>query len=600
MGQISEHDEERMRGAETSRRVRRTDIDGRLEELDPPPEILLKAKLIALKTRLSRRERADVAVEVCADAMANLHAGHDLDRTVALMGDPKAEARRIRVQRFSQKPILWRFFRGWVRRFACFVGISLLVYAIAAVRFHMVKPQMRRNFAAEHNAAVAQVPVSERAATVYKRAIVESELDVDTEMLRCWPRGYPGDEGWERVVSWVDRHDVSTRSLHEGAALKTLGVEVADGTDREWMKSEPATIEPATENPPVISWSSQHLAAMRRFARQLMADVYVAAAGGRADRVREDLVAMIRIARQLLQTETMLSDLVSIAVLGVAEECVGDLILKYPGLMDEAALASIEGELKGYAGGKPMVFQAGHEDRMILDYLQRSYSDDGNGDGRLCADGVRNLSKAAGNGWRLSSAAWINGPINAYRLPTRKQIWEQWCVLRECADKDASQRPFQRMSMTVQTAIDRMNTSPGRNRVLLVLSPGLTSCIHGFDRALMDLDGTMVAIAVERFRLMHGRWPAKVGELVPDLLRVVPPDGHDGASMKYRLSETGPVVYSVGGDRDDDGGRAASGSKGNDRTARWVPPGRVATAADGDYVIWPRPVESHAGSPDGP
>jgi hypothetical protein len=62
------------------------------------------------------------------------------------------------------------------------------------------------------------------------------------------------------------------------------------------------------------------------------------------------------------------------------------------------------------------------------------------------------------------------------------------------------------------------------------------------------------ALAAERFRLRAGRWPATLGELVPDLLPEVPADPYDGAPLRYRRLPDGVVVYSISEDGRDDGG----------------------------------------------
>ena len=65
---------------------------------------------------------------------------------------------------------------------------------------------------------------------------------------------------------------------------------------------------------------------------------------------------------------------------------------------------------------------------------------------------------------------------------------------------------------------------------------------------------TAAALAVERYRLKHGRWPERLDDLAPTFLKAVPADPFDGKPLRYRHDEQGVVVYSVGADRRDDGG----------------------------------------------
>lgn len=66
---------------------------------------------------------------------------------------------------------------------------------------------------------------------------------------------------------------------------------------------------------------------------------------------------------------------------------------------------------------------------------------------------------------------------------------------------------------------------------------------------------TQTALATERFRHKLGRLPTALSELIPDYLPKVPEDPYDGAPLRYRTLPTGYVLYSIGEDGHDDGGR---------------------------------------------
>ena len=62
------------------------------------------------------------------------------------------------------------------------------------------------------------------------------------------------------------------------------------------------------------------------------------------------------------------------------------------------------------------------------------------------------------------------------------------------------------------------------------------------------------ALAVERYRLEHGRLPTQLEELVPTYLTAVPVDPVDGQPLRYRHEDEGFVLYSIGRNLIDDGG----------------------------------------------
>jgi hypothetical protein len=74
-------------------------------------------------------------------------------------------------------------------------------------------------------------------------------------------------------------------------------------------------------------------------------------------------------------------------------------------------------------------------------------------------------------------------------------------------------------------------------------------------------------LAVERFRLARGKLPENLDELVPQFLPAVPLDPFDGQPLRYHLLAKGYVIYSVGDDCHDDGGREKPADwKSSDKT----------------------------------
>jgi hypothetical protein len=69
-----------------------------------------------------------------------------------------------------------------------------------------------------------------------------------------------------------------------------------------------------------------------------------------------------------------------------------------------------------------------------------------------------------------------------------------------------------------------------------------------------QMRSAQVALAAECYRRAHGDWPQALTELVPEHLPTVPLDPFDGEPLRYRRTERGVVIYSVGENGRDDGG----------------------------------------------
>jgi hypothetical protein len=74
-------------------------------------------------------------------------------------------------------------------------------------------------------------------------------------------------------------------------------------------------------------------------------------------------------------------------------------------------------------------------------------------------------------------------------------------------------------------------------------------------RGIAQLRTGRVGLAIQRYRLATGKLPDALADLVPTYLDAVPKDPFDGNDLRYKKLETGFVVYSIGEDRSDDGGK---------------------------------------------
>jgi hypothetical protein len=79
--------------------------------------------------------------------------------------------------------------------------------------------------------------------------------------------------------------------------------------------------------------------------------------------------------------------------------------------------------------------------------------------------------------------------------------------------------------------------------------------IRAIIRAHAGRDVVRVGLAIELFRSERGAYPETLDALAPGFLAEVPPDPYTGKPLRYLKRDGGFVVYSVGSDLADDGGR---------------------------------------------
>lgn len=82
----------------------------------------------------------------------------------------------------------------------------------------------------------------------------------------------------------------------------------------------------------------------------------------------------------------------------------------------------------------------------------------------------------------------------------------------------------------------------------------LTHAIGRGAQANAILSSADAIIAIKRFQMKHNRLPMSLDKLVPEFLPAVPVDPFDGKPMRYRITDSSVVVYSIADNKVDDNG----------------------------------------------
>lgn len=111
--------------------------------------------------------------------------------------------------------------------------------------------------------------------------------------------------------------------------------------------------------------------------------------------------------------------------------------------------------------------------------------------------------------------------------------------------------------------------------------PGMAFAVRKVESSEACKQMAVAAIALKRYQIKHGSYPANLDALVPEFLASVPLDPVDGQPLRYKLNASGGfVLYSIGENGVDDGGNPEhenSRIKSNDywlnsRALDWVWP----------------------------
>jgi hypothetical protein len=125
----------------------------------------------------------------------------------------------------------------------------------------------------------------------------------------------------------------------------------------------------------------------------------------------------------------------------------------------------------------------------------------------------------------------------------------------------ALELPPHRRQEAIEEASLRLDACTKRSLLLFEYSH-LSDVVAFETEYLANVRTASVALALQRFRLRTGQWPETLPELVPQDLPEMLKDPFEDAPLRYKRLELGFVVYSVGEDRGDDGGRPLPPPKG--------------------------------------
>lgn len=607
----------------------RLDIPAMLDAEALPAPIASLILRTVRRTRLWRLEKVDVAKELIAhfrdgltahqSANAGAPAPATSQQLIADFGEERQAARLIRRAKRRNRPFVWHASRRLAQGFGAILLALVVGYAYLAARYWTGEPKIAHDYLADLNAKALAVPRDQAAWPVYRDALLS--LNVPNEWWEgknttLWRR--PGEVGWSDTASYLREHADEIARLRDGARRPGLGIVVGVSWDasNEPLFGEAPELDKLSLggiSAPTLAVLMPHVQWLRRACTLLHADAFAAAEEGDAARAVADVDAMLRMARQLREHDVLIADLVGVSIVAFASGTAASLAADYSDALGERALRDMSAALARATDADLRVRFDG-ERRLMLDLLQRMYTDDGAGDGRPARQYDEAMEALGDLPWHDRALGAAAGPASLLTLAGRKDM------LREYDRMLALTRA--RAATPLWMLTDSADAEPlgdrgllGRTRYFLIdlIWPAMDTAARQSQLAAQQRDGARLGIAIELFRIANGRYPAALSELQPEHIESLPLDVYDGAPIKYTLTVEGkPLLYSIGNDRADNGGRlhlTTDGQPDNSSPMRWMPPGgrpagtdgrpaAQAPAAGSDWILYP-PVRTPVKAPEG-
>ncbi len=527
-------------------------------------------------TRLWTGEQNEVARELIAHFRDALEAGISPEQAVESFGDPMTTAQSIREAKLKNRPLAWQIARRSLQGGGVLLLVCGLVYGVMAVRYYIATPNITRNYSKELAARTA-APEELRAYLFYRTFYINQHkakmVENFPDLCNAIPDVMPGEVAWEDAKKYTAQFAADLAMIRRASSFPTMGAPVTDGEDpvifsEITLPSSPnSTHSKGTENPllagvnlPVLGWT-------RMIARSLLLDARVALADGDIDRYHHDLLALLGVSRQLGAEPFLIGRLVHVAVVALTTQEIRRVLTATPETLSEAQLRELAHALSAATDGtlRP---NFDSERLWMDDFLQRFFTDDGHGDGRITSEGISTINmigaiNKSNTDMEESIFFKVASPVIPSVIAGRKELRETYEMLTSAAEKDASTQRGKRTTSQLEAELERINeTALGNTRLMPVLAfiPSFKKVIESCETTEMNRDATLATIGIEIHHRRTGIYPATLAELVPSILPALPIDIWDGKPLKYQLVDGKPVLYTIGCDKVDNNGAVTEDS----------------------------------------
>jgi hypothetical protein len=298
---------------------------------------------------------------------------------------------------------------------------------------------------------------------------------------------------------------------------------------------------PITYSPDFISTLIPHTQDARLIADLLGYDTVLRAQDKDPDGALASCRGALNAGRSIGDEPLLISQLVRIACRAMATRQAERVLAQ--GEPSEGALRQFQ-ELLEKEESEPLLLIVARGERAGTDRLMETIQ---SGKTKLSA---RSLTVLAGVGEKGAPSLsddltlWMPGSYKSQRAAMLRYM-NRYVELAKLPPEQ-QHAPFQQLEATAKD----------QPVLVRLLAPALGKVADAARRSQAQMRCATVATAAERYRLARGRWPDRLDELKDaGYLPGLPADPYDGQPLRWRRLDDGRVVYSIGPDCQDDGGK---------------------------------------------
>ncbi len=564
----------------------------RQSELPSPTQTLLIA--VVGGTGLLSDEKLEVAEELVAHFQDGLQRGRSASQLTDDFGDPQLAAQLIHNSKQRNRSMKNRLIQA-----AFWLSIIGIIGCFALVLFFYTgKPQPSTDYLAIFNQPILATAEEDKAWPIYRDLWIKYEFgeggagtfdEIYRETKQNGKRQLvrPSDgEKWNRAIEKLAACEDLLEGFREGGLRPSLGLP-QHGSLLNYSLADLQAMYPTTyqtmartaqqNNPsakqlqPLGRSLAPHIFPLQKMPDLLVVDARRAIQQNDIERATRNLEAIFGLARQVSEGKFIMGGLSGLAFQSRGIDLIGEC-MQADVDFSQQQLERLHSAVKQCRIEEMVRFSA--ERVTFMDYIQHSYTDDGQGDGRITWAGLAYLDDdyrpfgwASGNDWsnRLSrTKRYMVAPTKLWQYASRKQMTEKAEEFFSRVDDFLFKDESADTRNTFESDLNRLPDSflPIKRFFSIVFRIKLDLQLGAADQ-----EGILAALAVLRYQRQHGHLPETLEELVGEFLDKTPRDPIDGQPLRYKVKGEDFLLYSVGTNQIDDGGQP---DQGGDKPRDWI------------------------------
>ena len=560
-------------------------------------------ELVIKKMGYRKTVRCDVMAEFighfedelrsCENAEEKLQKAKQL---IADFGDVKMLGRLLRRAKKRCRP-LWRTV---VARSFQGVGLLFLYLFLYCVYISFARPNVSVNYIEEMtrlnrpvvDEGLNAAPIYQKAIDAYNEPTIDREETYRVRTMRGKRRGDTRKERPPRTQTriveelllaqlsdkdWIaDLTEQELVALRQGVADNAEAIEFfkqAVAKPYCWWQRE-------VEDNVVWAMEWHELGPLKNLARITAWGAKLKAYNGDVEGAFDDLLSCYRAGAHFKGPRMLVEQMVGMSIEALAVRNVVVILNKCE--VDSELAKSFQGRFEKLFSDNTYTTNYGCEKFFALDFIQRSYTDNGRGSGRmtpalsLVDDGFTESTLGYG-------AALVMSLVSANRADMTGEFEKFFQLAQDYAHKS----PWQLKQENVDLEMGLINWSffkKARYWPVSVLMPALTRVNELSYQRKTGTHALITILGVMRYKNDVGSFPDDLAQLVAaGYIKDIPQDPFAGKELVYRKTDNDFILYGVGRNFTDDGGEVVRDRKG--RVQLW------GTREEGDAVFWPVGVE---------